>query len=117
MPEGVVDRLEAVEVHPDEGEARPSAAKVDRRLIEPLAKQGSVAEPGERIVARHVFRRFLRRLASRTIANGGDIAARRAGFIAKQAKPAFHPDERAVFPPEALPAGRAFDFAALDPAE
>ena len=63
----------------------------------------------------HPFGVFLRRFASRAVADRCDVAAGCTAFVAKQAKSAFDPYETAVLSQKALPACRVFSFAALQP--
>ena len=55
MAEGVVDLLEAVEIHHQDRAAILGPASGAKGLIDPVAKQGAVGEPGERVVQRLVL--------------------------------------------------------------
>ena len=63
MAERVVDFLEVVEVDQMDRRQLPGAARLTQHLFQAVAEQRAVGEPRQRVVARHVLRAFLGRLA------------------------------------------------------
>ncbi len=52
VPERVVDLLEAVEVHHQQGQGRREPPRGPKGLLEPVEKEGSIGQTGERVVQR-----------------------------------------------------------------
>src|SRR3954447_1020449 len=70
VPEGVVDRLEVIEVEAKQRYALAMATAARQRLLELLMEERPVREPGECIVPRHVGDAALGALAGRHVRIG-----------------------------------------------
>ena len=54
MPQGVVDRLEVVEVHEEHADRLTDPAGPDQLLLHPVLEEAAVGQPGEGVVPCHV---------------------------------------------------------------
>ena len=94
MAEAVVHTLEPVQVHQQDRTRFHLALARPDRLLQPLLKERSVGQPGQRIVQRLVLQRFGLRLALRYVAKASDHEALRP----EPSNVELHRERRAIFP-------------------
>jgi hypothetical protein len=102
VAERIVDGLEAVEVEEKHGHLRTCAMTLRDRLLDAVAQQYAVGQPGERVVMRHVRHALLGHLAVGDVHRHADHALGAPVGAAMHLRAIGHPVHRSVRPDDAV---------------